>query len=80
MITLSEKRAINKMARLTDESHKWPICSRFNATERAIRRAREYSRLSSEFSSSYEYWLFLDQTISEIVNNNEVREKRKQWK
>lgn len=35
-------RKVNKILRKGDESHLWPISSRFNATERAI---RWYSRV-----------------------------------
>lgn len=33
-----EIRDTNYAFRMRDESEKWPICGRFNATERAIRR------------------------------------------
>lgn len=33
-------RQINAHFRSIDDSHLWPICNRFDATERAIRRLR----------------------------------------
>ena len=48
-------RQINKLFRANDESDKWPICGRFNVTERAINRIRKRIRQGLE--------------ISDIVNN-----------
>lgn len=59
--------AINKLYRKQDESHLWPICSQFNVTERAIKRAREYRK---EYPiEGLEYSLLLDNIMSEIVND-----------
>lgn len=57
-------RAINRAFRAQDESHKWPVSGRFDATERAIRRLRRegYDLLGLEYAYA------LDQTISDIVN------------
>lgn len=60
--------AINKLYRSQDESHLWPICGKFNATERAIRKARLF-QVSSGAVYGYEYSMLIDQLISEIVNN-----------
>lgn len=60
--------AINKLYRLQDESHKYPICGRFNVTERAIRKARKFRRLYWGDVSGYEYAMALDMLISDIVN------------
>ena len=68
-ITTKEKRAINKEFRLKDESHLWPIRSQFNATERAIRQARELMRYNGEFGSCFEYKAVLEGLISKIVND-----------
>ena len=59
-------RVINAYFRANDESHKWPICNRFNATERAIRRLRK----AGLFSGGYGYFNALDQEISTIVNGS----------
>ena len=63
------KRDINKAFREVDESHLWPICGRFNATERAIRRLRKYQREGLEINSGLEYCLALENEISKIVNS-----------
>lgn len=59
-------RAINAYYRATDESHKWPICNKFNATERAIRRLRK----TGLFNGGLEYFLALDAELSRIVNRS----------
>ena len=60
-------REVNLYFREQDESHLWPINGRFNATERAIRKARQYRR---DTGSGYwlEYIYLLDSLIEEIVN------------
>ena len=56
-------RRINSYFRANDTSHKWPICNKFDATERAIRRLRcQYPQ------GGLEYFLALDGEISRIVN------------
>ena len=61
-------RQINKLFRAGDESHKWPVCGRFNVTERAIRRLRKLRRQGLELNSGPEYADALDKEISQIVN------------
>ena len=61
-------RQINAYFRKTDESRKWPICGRFNATERAIRRLRKVRSHGCGPYPGLEYYLALKQEISEIVN------------
>lgn len=61
-------RQINAVFRKNDESSLWPICGRFNATERAIRRLRRMRRSGLEVNAGYEYWLALDREISRVVN------------
>lgn len=61
-------RQINAYFRKHDESHLWPVCGRFNATERAIRRIRRYRRDGMEVCFGLEYYLTLEREISEIVN------------
>lgn len=61
-------RQINAHFRENDESHLWPICGRFNATERAIRRLRKFRR-EGIINPGYEYYLTLENEISKIVNN-----------
>lgn len=60
-------RAVNHAFRAEDESHKWPICGRFNVTERAIRQAMAYRR-ESGLGRGLEYIYLLDGLVSDIVN------------
>ena len=62
-------RQINAHFRKNDDSHLWPIRGRFNATERAIRRIRNRRREGLCVNSGYEYYLTLENEISEIVND-----------
>ena len=61
------KREIRKIFRENDESAKWPVCGRFNVTERAIRKVARMEREGGELSS-LEYAYALDRIISAIVN------------
>lgn len=61
------KREIRRVFRDNDESHKWPVCGEFNATERAIRRVARMEREGGKLSS-LEYAYALDREISTIVN------------
>ncbi len=58
------KRIINSYFRANDESHKWPICNKFDATERAIRRLR-----GQYLHGGLEYFLALEDEISRVVNS-----------
>ncbi len=69
MITPAQKREINARYRTKDDSHLWPICGRFNVTERAIRQARKLAHYNGEFNSSYEYEAVLDHLCGQIVND-----------
>ena len=60
-------RQINQLFRKHEESHKWPICGRFNATERAIRRVRSVMRCNGA-TGGFKYALMLDEEIGNIVN------------
>lgn len=62
-------RQINAHFRKNDDSHLWPIRGRFNATERAIRRIRKRRREGLDCNSGYEYYLTLENEITEIVND-----------
>ncbi len=53
---------INRLFREHDESDLWPICGRFNATDRTIRR------LCGRYTGGMEYAYALDAEISRIVN------------
>lgn len=57
------KRMINAYFRANDESHKWPICNKFDATGRAIRRLQ-----GQYLHGGLEYFLALESEISSIVN------------
>ena len=59
-------RKINAYFRATDESHKWPICNKFDVTERAIRHLRK----TGLFNGGYEYFYALETEISNIVNSS----------
>lgn len=52
-------RQINAYFRANDDSHKWPICNKFNATERAIRRIRKLQL----YSGGLEYFHVLETEI-----------------
>ena len=60
-------RQINALFRAHDESHLWPVCGRFNATERAIRRLRKVMQCNGT-TGGFEYALMLDGEIGRIVN------------
>lgn len=62
-------RQINKYFREHDQSHLFPICGKFNATERAIRKIRKLRRKGLEVNEGLEYYLTLDREVSEIVND-----------
>lgn len=62
-------RQINAYFRKNDDSHLWPICGRFNATERAIRRLRMMRRQGLDINSGLEYYLSLEAKIIRIVND-----------
>lgn len=64
----AERIGINRMYRDQDESHLWPICNRFNVTERAIRRARKFERESGVALCGLEYCYTLESVSSAIVN------------
>ncbi len=55
---------INAYFREIDESHLWPICNKFDVTERAIRRLRKHQM----YNGGPEYFYALDTEISTIVN------------
>jgi len=65
---LANIRAINKLYRQQDESHLWPVSSKFNATERAIRRVRELAAYHGGWYG-LEYCYAIEFEISKIVNN-----------
>lgn len=56
---------INSYFRARDESHKWPINNKFNATERAIRRLRKLVL----YTGGIEYFKALDAEIQIIIND-----------
>ena len=60
------RRQINALFRKHDDSHLWPICGKFNATERAIRHARKFERDGGEID---DYASFIDLELSIIVNS-----------
>ena len=60
---------INRHFRNEDESDKFTICGKFNVTERAIRKLREYRRQGMEINEGLEYYLALEAEIGNIVND-----------
>jgi hypothetical protein len=60
--------AIDKLFRKQDQSHLWPVCNRFDATERAIRRVQRLNREGACINPGLEYALAVDAEISRIVN------------
>jgi hypothetical protein len=62
-------REINRHFRNEDESDKFPICGKFNVTERAIRKLREYRRQGMVINEGLEYYLSLEAEIGRIVND-----------
>lgn len=61
-------RQINDYFRSIDESDLWPVCGKFNATEKAIKRLRKRRREGMEINPGLEYYLALEGEISAIVN------------
>lgn len=57
-------REINRHFRNEDESSKFPICGKFNVTERAIRKVRKFG-----LNGGLEYYLALEDEIGRIVND-----------
>lgn len=66
--SLGTRRKINKLFRLQDDSHLWPVCNKFNVTERAIRKANKFEKTNGTMSP-LEYALFIEDVSSRIVNN-----------
>ncbi len=69
MLTLKQKRTINKAFRDKDDSHLWPIEGAFNATDRAIRQASKIARANGEYETAFEYSECLHYLIGQIVND-----------
>lgn len=63
-------RVMNRIFRQQDESHKWPVRNRFDATERAIRKARRFFAETGGPSIALEYALTVDGLLSDIVNRS----------
>jgi hypothetical protein len=57
-------REINRHFRNEDESHLFPICGKFNVTERAIRKVCKQG-----LNGGLEYYLALEAEIGRIVND-----------
>lgn len=66
---LAMTRRINKVFAKYDESEKWPVCGRFDVTQRAIRRVQKMRRDGLVLNTGYEYALALENEISNIVNS-----------
>ena len=66
---MANKRLINTLYRMKDHSRLYPINNNFNATKRAIRKARNFQRESGIFCCGLQYCYQLESILSEIVNN-----------
>lgn len=66
---METRKEILKKYREEDESYKFPINGRFNATERAIRRLRVFEKEFGERLDGAELIEFLEQELTRIVNN-----------
>lgn len=62
-------KEINAYYRVKDESDLWPICNKFNVTERAIRNVHRHFNEMGLKCEGLQYILALDSEISHIVNN-----------
>ena len=62
-------REINRHFRYEDESDLFPICGKFNVTERAIRKLRKQRREGLVLNEGLEYYLALEAEIGNIVND-----------
>ena len=62
-------RQINSLMLKEDYSKLFPICGRFNVTKRAIRKLRTLRQKGLEVNPGLEYYLSLNDIISEIVNS-----------
>lgn len=59
--------AINRHFRAQDESNLYPVCGRFNATERAIRKVRREFAECGMRCEGLEYAHAIDATLDRIV-------------
>ena len=64
------RRKIFADFRQKDESNLWPICGKFNVTERAIRQLRRFEKESGQVLEGLELSLWLENRIGIIVNEN----------
>ncbi len=60
---------INKLFKQYDESHLWPVCNQFDATDKAIDRLDREILPHMGPTGGIEYASMLDQEISQIVNS-----------
>lgn len=67
-LTLANLRVVNRVMRELDESHKFPICRRFNATERAILAMRRHGWVFY-CDKVQDYVWQVDSLISQYVND-----------
>jgi AAA15 family ATPase/GTPase len=68
----ANRQAIINHFRMLDESHLYPINSKFNATKKAIKALSEFEDEYGDELLGLELALFLDAKISEIVNDPEL--------
>lgn len=68
--SLGTRKNIRRLFRHQDESHCWPVCNKFNVTERAIRRANKVEKTKGTMSP-LEYALFIEEESCRIVRKLE---------
>ncbi len=67
-LTLANLRLVNRVMRGLDRSDKWPVCGRFNVTERAIRAMRRNGWLAY-CATVQDYVTQVDSLISSYVDD-----------
>lgn len=67
----ANRTAIFKYYRNIDESSLWPIRNKFNLTERVINKLYRFERLGGYYLTGLELCLWLDNEMSQMVNDSE---------
>ncbi len=71
-LNIKSLRKINKLMRLRDESHLYPINNRYNVTDRSINHYRRYLNNAIGCTTNLEYALTIENLISQYVNYGKV--------
>lgn len=67
-VTTRSLRVLNRVLREADESHLWPVCGAYSATERAIRWYRRVYFRANGPCMNLEYVLGVEGCVSSYVN------------